>query len=166
MSWGSTAWTCAILSSRARSRFGLARTGRPLGRRGWKARSRSDKGKAVGETEEAPEVSSFEELGAEQTGGSRSTRRGELLLGLLLLLIVIGLGGWTWWQGEGLHAAYRAGDQAATAHHWDDARAAFLAAGDYPNAKARAAAAGAQIVERDKQYTLALTALAKHDGVG
>ena len=62
-------------------------------------------------------------------------------------------------------SAYRAGDAAATAHHWDDARAAFLAAGDYPNAKARAAAAGAQIVERDKQYTLALTALAQHNGV-
>jgi hypothetical protein len=119
----------------------------------------------VDEAEEDPAVSSFEELGPKQPGGSRSTRRSELLLGLLLLLAVIGVGGWTWWQGEGLHAAYRAGDQAATAHHWDDARAAFLAAGDYPNAKTRAAAAGAQIVERDKQYTLALTALAKHDGV-
>ena len=30
---------------------------------------------------------------------------------------------------------------------------------------ARAAAAGAQIVERDKRYTLALTALAQHNGV-
>jgi hypothetical protein len=95
----------------------------------------------------------------------RKLQRREVLLGLCLLVLVAALGLGYWQQEESQQAAYRAGEAAALAHHWDEARTHFLAAGDYPNAKARVAQAVTQIAERDKQYQAVLTALAKYDGV-
>ncbi len=112
-----------------------------------------------------PETSSIEELDGEPSSNRRSFQRRELLLGLGLLLGIAALVAWYWRLDATQIAAYRAGEQAAAAHQWDEAREQFLAAGAYPNAKARAAEAATQIAERDKQYKLALTALANHDGM-
>ncbi len=111
------------------------------------------------------EASSVEELDGEPSIDRRTLQRREVLLGLCLLVIVLGVAGWIWRGDETRNTAYRAGVQAAAAHHWDEARTQFLAAGSYPDAKDRATQAAIQIAERDKQYKLALTALANYDGI-
>ncbi len=120
----------------------------------------------MGETGQDSDSYGIEDLEYARAAPGKTARWGELLLGLCLLLIVAGVAGSNWWQGETQHVAYRAGDRAATAQQWDEARTQFLAAGAYSNAPNRAAQAAAKIAERDKQYALALTALAKHDGIG
>jgi hypothetical protein len=119
----------------------------------------------VDQTEPDPDTSSIEELDGEPSGDRRRFQRREVLLGLGVLLGVAVLVVWYWRLDENQIAAYRAGEQAAAAHQWDEAHAWFLAAGQYPNAKTRAAEAATQIAERDKHYKAALTALANHDGI-
>ena len=119
----------------------------------------------MGDIRQNPDPSSVEEVEWAKTAARRRRPWGEWLLGLGLLLIVAALAGSNWWQGETEHTAYLAGDRAATAQQWDEARTQFLAAGGYPNAQARAATAAVKIAERDKQYALALAALARHDGI-
>ena len=119
----------------------------------------------MGETGQDSDSYRIEDLEYARAAPDKTARWGELLLGLCLLLIVAGVGGANWWQGETQHVAYRAGDRAATAQQWDEARTQFLAAGGYSNAPTRAAEAATKIAERDKQYGLALTALAKYDGI-
>jgi hypothetical protein len=119
----------------------------------------------VSETGPDPGRYGIEELDEAPRAPGKTARWGEVLIGLALLLIVAAVGGANWWQGETQHVAYRAGDRAATAQQWEDARDQLLAAGGYSDARARAAQAAAQIAERDRQYGLALAALAKDDGV-
>jgi hypothetical protein len=119
----------------------------------------------VGDTGQDSERFGIEELDETRRAPGKTARWGEVLLGLALLLIVAAVGGSNWWQGETQHVAYRAGDRAATVQQWEEARDQFLAAGGYSDARARAAQAVAQIAERDRQYGLALAALAKHNGV-
>ena len=119
----------------------------------------------MGETGQNPGGYGIEELDEAPRVPGKTARWGEVLLGAALLLIVVVAGGANWWQGETQHVAYRAGDRAATAQQWEEARDQFLAAGGYSDARARAAQAAAQIAERDRQYGLALAALAKNDGV-
>ena len=119
----------------------------------------------MAKTAQDPDISSVEELDGEPSADRRVYQRRELWLGVAVLLLVAVLGFGYWRQDETQRADYRAGEQAAAAHHWDEARARFLAAGGYPNAKARADQAAGQIAERDKQYKQALTALARYDGI-
>lgn len=82
----------------------------------------------------------------------------ELILGLLLILGVAGFALISWWQQQHQVTAYRAGTRAATAQNWDAARAAYLDAGDYADARARATEIAGKITLRDQQYALALAA--------
>jgi hypothetical protein len=83
-------------------------------------------------------------------------RRLDVLIGLLLLVGVAGWAGWNWWQEQEATSNYRAGERYAAAHDWEAARASFLAAGDFPQAGARAIDASKQISERDAAYASAL----------
>ena len=108
----------------------------------------------MGKTRPDEETSVFEDLDEPASPvDQRKLQWREVLLGLCLLVIVAVLGAGYWRQEEVQAQDYRAGDQAALAHHWDEARAHFVAAGDYPNAKARVALVATQIAERDKQYS-------------
>ncbi len=82
----------------------------------------------------------------------REPRR-ELLLSLLLLLSILGWTAWDTWRTQHLLASYQVGARAAAQYDWDGARAAYLAAEDYRDAQARAAAATTQITRRDTLYT-------------
>jgi hypothetical protein len=83
-------------------------------------------------------------------------RRFDVLLGLLLLVGVAGWAGWNWWQEQEAASNYQAGERYAAAHDWEAARASFLAAGDFPQASARAIDASKQISDRDATYAAAL----------
>ena len=75
---------------------------------------------------------------------ARAGRRGEALLGGVLLLGVLIVGGWTWVHGEGAAQAYRTGRAAETTRHWAAAAAAYGQAGDWRDAPVRAGQAQAQ----------------------
>src|SRR5690242_12448856 len=79
----------------------------------------------------------------------------EWLVGVLLLMGVAGWSGWDWWQQQTGLSNYRAGDHYASVYDWDAARTAFLAAGDFKDARVRAAGAGQKINDRDSAYTTA-----------
>src|SRR4051812_49705446 len=85
----------------------------------------------------------------------RPLLRRDVLLGLLLLLAVIGWGGWDWWQQEGRFASYRAGLRYVQQHDWEAARAAFLTAAGYRDAAQQATIAAQRIAERDARYAAA-----------
>jgi len=117
----------------------------------------------------AEEIAGFapiEDLDPAPAAPGPSGRRGELVLGLLLVLGLVGFGGWQWWQDTGRLSAYRAGAQAVAAHDWDAARAAYLAAAGYGDAAARTQTVTAQLTERDTQYQQALAARAQGDWLG
>src|SRR4051794_19404528 len=97
----------------------------------------------------------FEELDRELAEPARRWQRRELALGLLLLLLVSAWGGWNWWDGQQKLSGYQAAQRAAAAHDWEQAQASFAAAGDYSDARVRAAEAGRNIAERDRQYQVA-----------
>jgi hypothetical protein len=79
----------------------------------------------------------------------------EWLVGVLLLVGVAGWSSWDWWQQQTGLSNYRAGDHYASAHDWDAARTAFLTAGDFKDARARAAGAAQKIHDRDSAYAAA-----------
>src|SRR4051812_35573223 len=90
------------------------------------------------------------------TGKIGALSRLDVLLGLLLLVGVVGWAGWEWWQQQEAMSSYRAGERYAAGYDWEAARAAYLAAGDFGQAKARAGDASKKIVERDAAYADAL----------
>lgn len=79
----------------------------------------------------------------------------EWLVGVLLLVGVAGWSGWDWWQQQTGLSNYRSGDHYVGIRDWDAARAAFLAAGDFKDARARAAGAAQKISDRDSAYAAA-----------
>jgi hypothetical protein len=79
----------------------------------------------------------------------------EWLVGVLLLVGVAGWSSWDWWQQQTGLSNYRAGDHYASIPDWDAARVAFLAAGDFKDARARAAGAAQKIHDRDSAYAAA-----------
>lgn len=86
----------------------------------------------------------------EMEGEPESPRRPpwEALLGLALLVGVLGFAGIDWWQTEQAALAYRQGQAAATARHWDAAAGAFAQAGTYLDAPQHRAEAAAQAARR------------------
>src|SRR5690242_16510238 len=75
----------------------------------------------------------------------------EWILGLLLVGALVGFGGWQWWEQGTRLGHYQAGQGAAAAHDWPAARTAYLAAGTYADAAARAAEAASLIAEHTRQ---------------
>ncbi|HUS14021.1 MAG TPA: hypothetical protein VM536_03290, partial [Chloroflexia bacterium] len=65
---------------------------------------------------------------------ARGMGRREWILGVLLLVSVLGLASWQWWDQQGKVTHYRAGQRAARAHEWDAALAAYRAAPGYLDA--------------------------------
>ncbi len=80
-----------------------------------------------------------------RAGKTQSWRGFDVLVGLLLLVGVALWAGWNWWQQQEATSNYQAGERYAAAHDWEAARASFLAAGDFPQAVARAIDASKQI---------------------
>ena len=114
----------------------------------------------------APERAVMEDLDPEPGSPARQRLRPEWLLGVLVVLGVLGFAGWDWWRQERQERqerAYAAGQRAAAAFRWEEARAAFAALGGFRDAPERAFAAGATIAMRDAQYAAAEGALARHD---
>jgi hypothetical protein len=79
----------------------------------------------------------------------------EWFVGVLLLVGVAGWSGWDWWQQQTALSNYRTGDRYASIPDWDAARVAFIAAGDFKDARARAAGAAQKIRDRDSAYITA-----------
>ncbi|MDQ6692937.1 MAG: hypothetical protein M3014_00725 [Chloroflexota bacterium] len=76
----------------------------------------------------------------------------EQVLGLLLVVGVLTWVVWTWWHDTNVSQHYQQAQQAAYAHHWDDALANYSAASGYRDADTRAAEAATQVKKRDNQY--------------
>jgi hypothetical protein len=115
---------------------------------------------------EPAEPAVMEDLDPAPSRAGASGLRPELLLGVLVLVGVLGFAGWDWWRQERQERAYSAGQRAAAALRWEEARAAFAAAEDFQDAPQRAAAAATAIATRDEQYTAAEEALAHGDPLG
>jgi hypothetical protein len=92
----------------------------------------------------------------------RHAHRREMILGLAILLVVVGLAGSNWWDQQNKLAHYHAGGRAVAGQDWDRAQAEYAAAGDYADAPHRAGDAARQVAERDAQYAVAADA-AQHD---
>jgi hypothetical protein len=88
----------------------------------------------------------------------RSPRVGEVILGLVLLVGVIGWAGYTWWQDDTNSSNYQQGQQDESLRNWDGALAHYSSARGYKDADARAAEASRQIEARDTQYQAAKSA--------
>src|SRR5947207_14736039 len=93
----------------------------------------------------------FEELDPEPTR-ARGRRRWEAGLAAMLLIVILGFAGWNWLHGTIATATYRQAVAAVDTHHWAAAQAAFVAAGAYQDAPARAAAAAKQVQYLDQTY--------------
>ena len=106
-------------------------------------------------------LASIEDLDPEPPGHAARIHRRELILGLLLVCALVGFGGWQWWDQGGKLGYYHAGQRAAAAHDWEAARTAYVAAGDYSDARSRAAEAATLITQRQEQSQLALAAAAR-----
>jgi hypothetical protein len=89
---------------------------------------------------------------------ARHAHRREVILGLAILLVVVGLAGSNWWDQQSKLTHYQAGGRAAAARDWDRAQAEYAAAGAYTDAAPRAADAARQVAERDTQYAEATDA--------
>src|SRR3954454_22046417 len=96
-----------------------------------------------------PEISRFEDLDPEAIPRAHSFRR-EWIAGVLLLVVIAGWGGLSWWQAQSAYINYHLGEQALAAYDWESAQHYFLAAGDYNNAALRAADAARKAADRDK----------------
>src|SRR5437764_1031184 len=103
------------------------------------------------------EYSSIEDLDPDPRPG-RSAHAREFLLGALLLLAAIGWSGWQWWHQQSLQNRYQIARQAAARQDWDSAQGNYVAAGEYRDARARAAEAAKMIANRDLEYTAAQAA--------
>src|SRR5437867_473727 len=114
-------------------------------------------------TPNEPEFSSIEDLDPEpQPKGSRANTR-EFLLGILLVLVVLGWGGWTWAQQESKQTDYREAQQAAANRDWDQARAHYAAAAGYKDANAQLVEIDKLIAQRNRWYTAAARDAGKRD---
>src|SRR5919199_578754 len=112
---------------------------------------------------EEPEFSSIEDLDPEpQPRGGRTNAR-EFLLGLLLVLAVLGWGGWSWAQQESKQSNYRQAQQAAASRDWDEARAHYAAAAGYKDANAHVVEIDKLIARRNMWYTAATQDAGKGD---
>jgi hypothetical protein len=90
-------------------------------------------------------------------------RRGELWLGAVLIVAVLGFAVLDWQHQEEQAAVYHVGDMAAAARHWTTAQANFARLGDYRDARSRAVQAAAQIQRRDASYAAGTAALRQQD---
>jgi hypothetical protein len=97
-------------------------------------------------------ISSVEDLDPEPQADRGLTHAREFAIGALLLLAVIGWSGWQWWYQQSVQTSYANGQRAVADYDWDGARANFLAAGQYRDARERATEAEERIAERDKHY--------------
>jgi hypothetical protein len=108
----------------------------------------------------SPESHAVPAVARQEAGWSRQfARRGELWLGALLIVAVLGVAVLDWRHQDEQAAGYHAGDIAAAAHHWTAAQAAFARLGDYRDAPGRAIQAAAQMQRRDASYALGTAAL-------
>src|SRR5262249_39657131 len=82
----------------------------------------------------------------------RSPRVGEVILGLVLLVGVIGWAGYTWWHDNTNSSNYQQGQQDEALRNWDGALAHYSSAHGYKDADARAAEASRQILARNTGY--------------
>jgi hypothetical protein len=114
----------------------------------------------VGNPYDREPISVVEDLDPEPRGSEKRRRLGELALGLVLLLGVLGWGGWQWWRDTTMQSAYRAGSEAAERRDWDAARDAFRQASGYRDADSRAADAARLVAGRDSRYDAAVRAMA------
>jgi hypothetical protein len=89
--------------------------------------------------------------------------RWEYLVGVGLLLAVLLAGGVDWLIQENGDRFYRAGVIAADARRWEEARAAFQAAGPYRDAPRRAAEAAANVQQLETAYARGVAAAAAQD---
>jgi hypothetical protein len=103
-----------------------------------------------------PDYSSIEDLDPEPQSYKGRTGKREFMLGILLLLAVLGWGGWNWWQQESKQNSYHAAQQAVLARDWDSAREHFAAASGYKDSNSQVAQIDKLITDRDKWYKLAL----------
>ncbi|HET9494964.1 MAG TPA: hypothetical protein VFR15_12100 [Chloroflexia bacterium] len=104
-------------------------------------------------------ISVVEDLDPEPQGADRRRRLGELVLGLILLIGVLGWGGWQWWRDTTMQEAYRAGSEAAERRDWDAARDSFRQASGYRDADTRAGDAARLAERRDELYGTATRAM-------
>ncbi len=75
------------------------------------------------------------------------------------LLLLVGLAaGWDWAQTSSRATAYHQGVAAVTARHWEAAAAAFVAAGGYADAPARAGQAAVQVAQLQTNYAALVAA--------
>ncbi len=109
-----------------------------------------------------PELSVVEELEPETerepahaTAGT--SRRRELVLGLLLLAAVLGWAGWQWWYQDTAQNNYNLAVQAEAKKQWDQAYSRYTAASGYRDSAGRAAAVATTIAERDRYFASART---------
>ncbi|HMA37924.1 MAG TPA: hypothetical protein VKY74_25975 [Chloroflexia bacterium] len=98
---------------------------------------------------------------AEGRAGARPRGPAILAAGLVLILVAVAVGDILWEQAHA--ATYHAGRAAEAAQHWDQAAAAYGAAGDYRDAAARLRGAQAQLVARDRFYALGQAAARQQD---
>jgi hypothetical protein len=87
--------------------------------------------------------------------GHNTTRRTELLCGLLLLLTVVGWSVWSWREQQ-QRAAYNNGNRYTARRDWDRALTAFHTAGDYADSAILAQQAETTIVGRGRLYAAAV----------
>ena len=107
-----------------------------------------------------PELSVVEELEPEPEPAyarAGTSRRRELVLGLLLLAAVLGWAGWQWWYQDTAQNSYNLALQAEAKKQWDQAYSRYTAAAGYRDAAGRASAIATTIAERDRHLANANT---------
>src|SRR3954453_17273064 len=105
------------------------------------------------------EISVIEDLAPEPPRDQRAGRRWhifELVVGLLLVAVVVGWSGYTWWRDETNRGIYAQAQKAAAQRDWDLALARYSEVKGYKDAEARATEATAKVLARDAQYRVAL----------
>src|SRR5438105_3014601 len=102
--------------------------------------------------------SSVEDIDPEPRTGVGLSWAREFVIGMLLVIGVLGWGGWQWWHEQRVQDNYRLAQQAAARQDWDAALGYYATASGYKDADTRGAEAAKLVAERNRQYDIAVSA--------